>query len=116
MISLFFSFIFPSLAESEVNADPHLWLEEVESEQSLEWVKSHNAKSTQDLSQLPEFTKLKEDLLTIYNSNERIPYVSKHGDSYYNYWRDENNPRGLWRKTSLESYQTDNPSWETVID
>lgn len=33
-----------------------------------------------------------------------------------NFWKDGNNAKGLWRKTTLESYKSDNPKWETVLD
>ena len=38
------------------------------------------------------------------------------GAHYYNFWRDAEHPRGVWRRTTLESYRTDSPEWETVLD
>jgi prolyl oligopeptidase PreP (S9A serine peptidase family) len=38
------------------------------------------------------------------------------GAHYYNFWRDGEHPRGLWRRTSLESYRSDAPEWDTVLD
>lgn len=55
-------------------------------------------------------------MLEILNSKEKIPYVSKIGDLYYNFWQDAQNIRGLLRRTTLDSYQTANPHWETVLD
>ncbi len=34
----------------------------------------------------------------------------------YNFWRDETNPQGLWRRTSLDEYKKPTPKWEVVID
>ena len=34
----------------------------------------------------------------------------------YNFWRDETNVRGLWRRTSIDSYKTDQPEWEILLD
>jgi prolyl oligopeptidase len=34
----------------------------------------------------------------------------------FNLWKDSKNPKGLWRKTSLTSYKTEEPEWETVLD
>lgn len=34
----------------------------------------------------------------------------------FNFWRDADNVKGLWRKTTMESYKTDNPDWTTVLD
>src|SRR5208283_1699821 len=71
---------------------------------------------TNQLESTPGFAALDERLLQIYNSRERIPYVTKHGPFFYNFWRDDKNPRGLWRRTTLEEYKKPAPAWETVLD
>ncbi len=38
------------------------------------------------------------------------------GPYLYNFWRDKENPRGLWRRTTLEEYRKDAPAWETLVD
>ncbi|MGO8700097.1 MAG: prolyl oligopeptidase family serine peptidase [Limisphaerales bacterium] len=101
---------------SVTNEDPNLWLEEVSGERALQWVHAQNAISTNKLESMPGFAALDERLLQIYNSHERIPYVTKHGPFYYNFWRDDKNTRGLWRRTTLEQYRNANPDWETVLD
>ncbi len=42
--------------------------------------------------------------------------IDKHGDHYYNFWRDARNPRGLWRRTTLDEYRKEKPTWEVVLD
>jgi hypothetical protein len=42
--------------------------------------------------------------------------VSKEGEHYYNFWRDAQHVRGIWRRTTLAQYQLAEPAWETVID
>lgn len=42
--------------------------------------------------------------------------VSFRPDGLYNFWQDRANPRGVLRRTTLESYRTDTPQWETVLD
>ena len=42
--------------------------------------------------------------------------IQKEGRYYYNFWRDAKNPRGLWRRTTLEEYRRDQPAWEVVLD
>ncbi len=96
--------------------DPYLWLEEIEGEKALEWVREQNKVTQQKLEALPNFEKLHERVLTILDSEEKIPYISKHGQGYYNFWQDKTQVRGLWRRTTLESYRSDKPEWETVID
>ncbi len=96
--------------------DPNLWLEEVTGEKALKWVKDQNAISTAEMTKNPEFKAVEERLLKILDSKEKIPFVAKHGDQYYNFWRDEKNKRGLWRRTTLEEYCKPEPKWETVLD
>ena len=33
--------------------------------------------------------------------------IQKLGPYYYNFWRDAKNPRGLWRRTTLDEYRKD---------
>ena len=96
--------------------DPYQWLEEVTSERSLTWVRAQNAVSTKELEASPDFEPIRKRLLSILDSRERIPYVSKHGAWCYNFWRDEKNVRGLWRRTSLTEFKKPQPAWEIVLD
>lgn len=111
----------PSTTQRKVSdvteeTDPHLWLEEVTGEKALDWVRAQN-KVTQDKFEASEsFTTLRDDLLKILDSDERIPFVSKRGEYYYNFWRDQKNERGLWRRTSLEEFRKQQPTWEIVLD
>jgi prolyl oligopeptidase len=96
--------------------DPYVWLEDVTGDRPLTWVKDQNAVSTKELEASPAFEAIRQRLLSILDSKERIPFVSKHGPYYYNFWRDAKNVRGLWRRTSLEEYKKPEPAWETVLD
>jgi prolyl oligopeptidase len=97
-------------------ADPHQWLEEVAGERQLEWVKARNAEAVAALAAGDSFKTLEQRLLAILDSKEKIPYVSKIGDRYYNFWQDAAHPRGLWRRTTLADYRSPEPAWETVLD
>jgi prolyl oligopeptidase len=120
-----------SLAEEKVNGvnesgkkvsdvtaeeDPHLALEDVTGEGALDWVRARNAKTQAMFDAAPEFIQLKEDLLKILDSDDRIPFVTKRGEYYYNFWRDKKNVRGLWRRTTLEEYRKSSPAWEVLLD
>lgn len=106
----------PAAIVSEQPADPWLWLEDVEGEKALDWVKERNAVSQKLLENSAGFAELNADLLAILDSDARIPGVSKYGDYYYNFWRDKANPRGLWRRTTLDEYRKDQPNWEIILD
>lgn len=97
-------------------ADPFLWLEEVEGKQPMAWVAQHNKDSLAEIKSYPGFQQLADNSLAILNSEERIPYARRMGKHYYNTWKDEKNPRGLYRRTSLAEYKKPEPKWETVLD
>ena len=96
--------------------DPGLWLEEVTGKKALDWVARQNQESTHELAGSPEFKALDARFMDILNSNARIPGVTKIGDLYYNFWRDTDHERGIWRRTTLDEYRKSAPAWETVID
>lgn len=96
--------------------DPYIWLEEARSDEALDWVRKENERTLAALESDPRFEQLKAEALAIYDSEDRIPYVSFRPDGLYNFWQDKENPKGLLRRTTLESYQSDEPVWETVLD
>ena len=103
----------PAVASDD---DPYLWLEEVDGEEALAWVEERSQRDTAELEAHPTFEAIHEELLSIYTSRDRIPYVSMTGDHLYNFWRDADHVRGIWRRTTLDSYRTENPEWEVVLD
>jgi prolyl oligopeptidase len=108
-----------ALAEDGIpgpDQDPHIWLEEAYDEAALTWVENENERTMAHFTTDPRFDRLKEDALAILDSEDRIPFVSIRPDGLYNFWQDKENPRGLVRRTTLESYRTDNPEWEIVLD
>jgi len=103
-------------ATADDNDDPYLWLEEVEGEKALKWVETRSAADTAELEAVPVFGEIHEKTLEIYNSSDRIPGVGIRGAWLYNFWRDADHVRGIWRRTFLDEYMKDEPSWETVLD
>ena len=96
--------------------DPeHSWLENVDSEEALDWVKGRNKLCFSTLGD-PMLSPSRATALAILDNKEKIPHISKIGDLYYNYWNDEVNVRGLFRRTTKMSFQSANPVWETVLD
>lgn len=96
--------------------DLHAWLEEVEGDAALDWVRSHNERSLADLQADPRFDGFHAAALEVATSRDRIPYGTVRDGIVYNFWQDDEHVRGQWRRTTLESYATDEPAWETVLD
>ncbi len=106
----------PAETPSMTSEDPYLWLEEVEGDAALAWVNAQNERSLAIIKSSDVFEDNFSKATDLATSTDRIPYGSVRGGLVYNFWQDENNVRGLWRRTTLESYKTDAPEWETVLD
>ena len=95
---------------AESPADPFLWLEDVAAERSLDWVRARNAESTAELASSDLFGTLEKRILSILDSKHRIPLIHKIGPHFYNFLRDEKNPQGVWRRTTLDDYRSPDPA------
>lgn len=100
---------------SDGAGDPYLWLEDIAGARVSAWVDAENARTEsalRDARYQADF----EAALKILNADDRLPFVTKHGDYLYNFWKDSAHPRGLWRRTTLESYRTLAPAWDVLLD
>ena len=102
----------PALAEE----DPFLWLENVESERALDWVRGQNAETFEELTENSLYEQLYSEALTILTSDARIPEGRIIGDDFHSFWQDEQYVRGVWRRTSLASFVAGEPEWSIVLD
>ena len=96
--------------------DPYLWLEDVEGEKALAWVEEQNRHSLEYLEALRTFGPFRERNLEIYDSDERIAVPALRGDYVYNYWKDANNKRGIWRRATLSDYAARKANWDIILD
>jgi prolyl oligopeptidase len=106
----------PAAAPMTTDTDPFLWLEDVTGERALAWVRGRNALTEAALMARPGFAEREKAIREVLDSRDQIPHVSRIGSHVYNLWRDAANPRGLWRRTTLEEYRKPQPAWETVLD
>ncbi|MFC3298240.1 S9 family peptidase [Arthrobacter agilis] len=100
---------------SSTTDDPFLWLEDIYGERQLDWVRAENA-LTEEALVTPSFEDQERGILEVLDSTDRIPMAGKHGDFYYNFWRDAGHRQGIWRRTSWESYASTEPDWEILLD
>jgi prolyl oligopeptidase len=100
----------------DFSTDAYTWLEQVEGEEALAWVEQQNAESLGHLESLSVYEPLRERNLEIYNSAERIATPEMLGDYVYNFWRDEDNVRGRWRRMLLDDYVDGSEAWQLVLD
>jgi prolyl oligopeptidase len=96
--------------------DPYIWLEQARSPEALDWVAKENTRTLAAFEADPRYAQLKAEALAIFDSEDRIPFVSFRPDGLYNFWQDKTNPKGILRRTTLESYRTAKPEWEVILD
>jgi prolyl oligopeptidase len=118
MFKYFLSLIMTTVLLQDLNAqeDKFQWLEEVEGQRALEFVNQQNKLSAEKLMKLPSYQPVYEKSLEILNSTDKIAYPSILGNHVYNFWKDKDHVRGIWRRCLLSDYVAGKPSWETLID
>jgi prolyl oligopeptidase len=101
--------------DTATTIDENLWLEDIHGEAPLAWAAEQTAATLARFAS-PEFDALTGRLLEVIDSDDRIPIVTRRGAHLYNFWRDAAHPRGLWRRTTLESYRADETEWDVLLD
>jgi len=115
-VALFCALFVKAQSVNSTMSDPYLWLEEVQGEKALAWVRERNALSTSKLQASPVFSDNRAKVLGVLNNRDQIPGVTRRGEHLYNFWRDAQNPRGLWRRTTLAEYRKAQPQWDVLLD
>jgi prolyl oligopeptidase len=98
------------------NEDPYLWLEDIEGDRALAWVREHNERTLAALQGDQRFAGLQADALALANSHDRLPLGTVREGYYYNFWQDETHVRGVWRRSPLAAYAHGAPVWENLLD
>jgi len=103
-------------AAEAMPADKYAWLEDVNGDKPLAWVKDHNARTAAVLEKDPHFAVLQADALQVLESPDRMPWPDFRGGAVYNLWQDAQHVRGILRRTTLKDYVAPEIKWETVLD
>ena len=111
-----FVFLFANFYTMNAQQDPYLWLEEVDGKKALEFVERQNKLTTDVLMKQKEYEDVYNKSLSVLNDTDKIAYPAIYGDLIYNFWTDKEHVRGIWRRTTKESYASNNPVWETLLD
>jgi prolyl oligopeptidase len=111
-----FAVALPALPAAAQSDDPFLWLEDIDAPRSMQWVEGQNARSAARLEKDPRFETYLAEARAIFTARDRIPTPRFRAGGLDNLWQDDAHPNGIWRHTSLASYRTSSPAWETVID
>ena len=97
-------------------ADDHLALEAVDGAEGMAFVARSNERALATLEGDPRYEPFRQQAEAILTATDRIPAPSFLGDGIGNFWQDATNPKGIWRRTTLESYASGDAQWETLLD
>ena len=100
---------------SAPDEDPYLWLEEVDGERAVAWVDAQTARTRERLAD-GRWAADRDALAGLLDRPDNLPFPTRRGGLLYNYWTDKANPRGLWRRTTLESFRSGAPVWDVLLD
>ncbi len=95
--------------------DPYLWLEEVDGERALAWVEAQNIATLARFGD-KRFAADRDILAAIFDRPDNIPLIARRAARVFNFWKDAEHPRGLWRATTLDSFRSAAPAWEILLD
>src|SRR5262245_223682 len=101
---------------ADATDDPYVWLRYIYGQKQLDWVKQQNDVSLKQLKSDPSYQKNYDAILKVLDATDRIPFGQVYYSHVFNFWQDETHVRGVWRRATIESYETPNPAWETLID
>ena len=106
----------PEDLKAEATDDPFLWLEEVQGEKPLAWARTQNEKTFSVLKKDARYEGIKDNAQAILDAKDRIPHGAIRGGFVYNFWRDDKNIRGIWRRIPLNDYLSGGEAWEPLLD
>jgi prolyl oligopeptidase len=95
--------------------DPYLWLEEIDGDRALAWVDAQNGATLHRFGDA-RFATDRDTLAAIYDRPDNIPLIARRGARVFNFWKDTAHPRGLWRTSTLNSYRSEEPEWDILLD
>ena len=100
----------------QAQEDKFQWLEEVDGAKALEFVAAQNKSTVERLSKEKDYQSIYDRSLEISNSSDRIAYPGFNGKYVYNFWKDKDHERGIWRRCLATDYNNGNLNWETILD
>lgn len=101
---------------SATDADPYLWLEELDSPRVNAWVAAENTKTLDVLEKDPSYAGNLAAAVDLGNAPDRLVVPQFQGGAVGNFWQDSTHKRGIWRETTAADFESPQPQWKTVLD
>ncbi|MFC7048384.1 prolyl oligopeptidase family serine peptidase [Emcibacter nanhaiensis] len=93
-----------------------LWLEEIQGDKALDWVRARNSRTVAEITADPRFDAFKQEAYDILTAEDRLAVGDLQGEYVYNFWQDEAHVRGIWRRSPVAAYRAGKPDWELLLD
>ena len=107
-----------SCSDVEVNETEQdfLWLEDVESERSTNWVDPQNVKTITQLTSNDRYRKSQKKILDSYNSPAKLRWYTYIGDQIRYVERGSANPRGRLLTMTVDESKKSDSQWTELVD
>jgi prolyl oligopeptidase len=92
------------------------YLEDVTGEKAIQFALDNNKVTDQRLKSDPRYQKTYDEVFKILSAKDKLPNFYIMAGEIYNLWQDDVHVRGIFRKSSISSFNTGKPSWVTVLD
>lgn len=92
------------------------FLEEATNEQAKEWALLRTKSTKEYLKKHPLYDPINQTVKEVLYDKNKLLDGSIHKGYVYNFWTDENNPQGIWRRATINEYAKEQPKWENLID
>lgn len=102
-------------SDSPATTDQYAWLEGIHDAAALDWVRTQSQRTETEIHD-EDYAQSVAAIRKVLDSTDRIAMVTKRGDFYYNFWRDAEHRLGIWRRTTWDSYCSESPVWELLLD
>lgn len=99
-----------------LDRDELSWLEDVDGPRAMAWVDERSREAEAVLTADPRYEPIRSRIQAALEAEDRIPLVTQVGAHLYNFWTDAEHERGVWRRTTWDSYRSDVPEWEVLLD
>jgi prolyl oligopeptidase len=114
---LFLAIAWSALAQAQPSDFSQLkWLEEVTGERALNWVYQQDQSARKQIEAMPGYQQRYQATRAAASSAENISFVRREGEFLYNFYTNTRNPHGIWRRTTLEEYRKERPSWRILLN
>ena len=87
----------------------------MEGDRALAWVAAQNSATLVRLAD-ERYEADRDAVKAALDRPDKLPFINRLGGLVYNFWQDAELPRGLWRRTTLQSYRGASPDWEVLLD